>query len=161
MWKNLRVFISHNSAAFHWTFHFQILYWRLKNLPAKVLTSTCRSLKVCNYRRMWTLMVFKLWWFDIFDSLSLVQPIRFVPFPVGFWLAYWSVLYENIYGGSYGGKFLKKLVVLLSCKRDQNKIRNYMDRRVTPVRPVTSPTRGPPPPCNQALNVNNWVENEN
>ena len=68
----------------------------------------------CNYRRMWTLMVFKLWWFDIFDSLSLVQPIRlFVPFPVGFWLAYWSVLYENIYGGSYGGKFLKKLVVLL------------------------------------------------
>ena len=26
-----------------------------------------------------------------------------------------------------------------------------MDRRVTPVRPVTSPTWGPPPPCNQAL----------
>ena len=42
-------------------------------------------------------------------------------------------------------------MVLLSCKRDQNKIRNYMDRRVTPVRPVTSPTWGPPPPCNQAL----------
>ena len=33
----------------------------------------------------------------------------------------------------------------LSCKRDQNKIRNYMDRRVTP------PTWGPPPPCKQAL----------
>ena len=33
----------------------------------------------------------------------------------------------------------------LSCKRDQNKIRNYMDRR------VTSPTWGPPPPCKQAL----------
>ena len=26
MWKNLRVFMSHNSAEFHWTFHFQILY---------------------------------------------------------------------------------------------------------------------------------------
>ena len=33
----------------------------------------------------------------------------------------------------------------LSCKRDQNKIRIYMDRR------VTSPTWGPPPPCKQAL----------
>ena len=37
----------------------------------------------------------------------------------------------------------------LSCKRDQNKIRNYMDRR------VTSPTWGPPPPCKQALNKQN------
>ena len=39
----------------------------------------------------------------------------------------------------------------LSCKRDQDKIRNYMDRRVTPPRRVTSPTWGPPPPCKQAL----------
>ena len=39
----------------------------------------------------------------------------------------------------------------LSCKRDQDKIRNYMDRRVTPLRRVTSPTWGPPPPCKQAL----------
>ena len=35
----------------------------------------------------------------------------------------------------------------LSCKRDQSKIRNYVDRR------ITSPTWGPPPPCKQALNV--------
>ena len=34
----------------------------------------------------------------------------------------------------------------LSCKRDQDKIGNYMDRRVTPPRRVTSPTWGPPPP---------------
>ena len=27
MWKNLRVFMSHNSAEVHWTFHFQILYF--------------------------------------------------------------------------------------------------------------------------------------
>ena len=33
----------------------------------------------------------------------------------------------------------------LSCKRDQIKIRDYMDRR------VTSPTWGPPPLCKQAL----------
>ena len=33
----------------------------------------------------------------------------------------------------------------LSCKRDQNEIRNYRDRR------VTSPSWGPPPPCKQAL----------
>ena len=26
MWKNSRVFMSHNSAEVHWTFHFKILY---------------------------------------------------------------------------------------------------------------------------------------
>ncbi len=31
-------------------------------------------------------------------------------------------------------------------------MRVYMDRRVTPPSRVTSPTRGPPPPCKQALN---------
>ena len=30
----------------------------------------------------------------------------------------------------------------LSCKRDQIKMRDYMDRRVTPSKRVTSPTRG-------------------
>ena len=34
----------------------------------------------------------------------------------------------------------------LSCKRDQIKMRDFVDRRVTP------PTWGPPPPCKQALN---------
>ena len=34
----------------------------------------------------------------------------------------------------------------LSCKHDQIKIRDYMDRR------VTSATWGPPPPCKQAVN---------
>ena len=40
----------------------------------------------------------------------------------------------------------------LSCKRDQVKTRDYMDRRVTPPKKVSSPTWGPPPPCKQALN---------
>ena len=39
----------------------------------------------------------------------------------------------------------------LSCKRDQIKVRDYMDRRVTPPKRVTSPTWGPPPPRKQAL----------
>ena len=39
----------------------------------------------------------------------------------------------------------------LTCKRDQIKMRDYMDRRVTPPERVTSPTWGPPPPCKQAL----------
>ena len=42
----------------------------------------------------------------------------------------------------------------LSCKRDQIKMRDYMDRRVTPPKRVTSPTLGPPPPCKQALRRN-------
>ena len=35
----------------------------------------------------------------------------------------------------------------LSCKRDQIKMRDYMDRRVTPPKRVTTPTWGPSPPC--------------
>ena len=39
----------------------------------------------------------------------------------------------------------------LSCKRDQIKMIDYMDRRVTPQKRVTSPTWGPSPPRKQAL----------
>ena len=39
----------------------------------------------------------------------------------------------------------------LPRKRDQIEMRDYMDRRVTPPKRVTSPTWGPPPPCKQAL----------
>ena len=39
----------------------------------------------------------------------------------------------------------------LSCKRDQIKMRDYMDRRVTPPKRVTSPTWGPPHPYKYAL----------
>ena len=38
-----------------------------------------------------------------------------------------------------------------SCKRDQIKMRDYMDRQVTPPKRVTSATWGCPPPCEQAL----------
>ena len=39
----------------------------------------------------------------------------------------------------------------LSCKRDQIKMRDYMDRRVTPPKRVTSPIWGTLPPCKQTL----------
>ena len=35
MWKNSRVFMSHNSAEVHWTFHFNTLYKRLKKFRQK------------------------------------------------------------------------------------------------------------------------------
>ena len=47
-------------------------------------------------------------------------------------------------GGPQVGEVTRGGSPHLSCKRDQIKMRDYMDRR------VTSPTRGPPPPCKQA-----------
>ena len=47
-------------------------------------------------------------------------------------------------GGPQIGE-VTRLVTPPIMKRDQIKMRDYMDRR------VTSPTRGPPPPCRQAL----------
>ena len=41
----------------------------------------------------------------------------------------------------------------LTCKHDQINMGDCMDSRVTPPKRVTSPTRGPPPPCKQALNL--------
>ena len=39
----------------------------------------------------------------------------------------------------------------LSCKRDEIKMRDYMDRRVTLPKRDTSASWGVPPPCKQAL----------
>ena len=39
----------------------------------------------------------------------------------------------------------------LSCKRDQIKMTDYMNRRVTPPKRVTSSDWGPSPPCKPAL----------
>ena len=41
----------------------------------------------------------------------------------------------------------------LSCKLDQIKMRDYVDRRVTSPKRVTSPSWGPPPPCKQDLTL--------
>ena len=61
-------------------------------------------------------------------------------------------------GGSQVGEVIRGGSPHLSCKRkrealsslgkrDQIKMRDFIDRR------VTSPTWGPPPPCKQALNI--------
>ena len=39
----------------------------------------------------------------------------------------------------------------------KSKMRDYMDRRVTPPKRVTSPTWGPSPQCKQALRSNNII----
>ena len=44
----------------------------------------------------------------------------------------------------------------LTCKRDHIKMKDYMDRRVTPPKRVTSPIWGTPPPCKQALRMSAW-----
>ena len=46
---------------------------------------------------------------------------------------------------------MRRVTQRRSCKLDQMKMKDYMDRRVTPPKWVTSPTWGPPPPCKQAL----------
>ena len=55
-----------------------------------------------------------------------------------------------LHGG--GGPQISEVTCGGSCRRDQIKMRDYMDRRVTPTKWVTSPTQGPPLPCKQVLN---------
>ena len=57
--KNLRVFVSHNSAGFYWTFHLHILYERLKNFRQKCYIRPAKLLKYVNNCRVWTLMILK------------------------------------------------------------------------------------------------------
>ena len=56
-------------------------------------------------------------------------------------------------GGPQVGEVACGGLPLLTCKRDHIKMRDGMDRRVTPPKRVTSPAWGPPPPCKQALKL--------
>ena len=56
-------------------------------------------------------------------------------------------------GGPQIGEVTCRRWLHLSCKRDQIKMRDCMDRRVTPPKRATSATWGPPPPCKQALTI--------
>ena len=56
-------------------------------------------------------------------------------------------------GGPQIGEVTRRGSPHLSCKRDQIKTRDYMDRRVTPPKRVTSSSWGPPSPCKQAIKV--------
>ena len=81
---------------------------------------------------------------------------------IAYWYLILRVLSARLHGG---GREVGEVIRLgrvtrlsliwsphLSCKRDQVKTGDYMDRRVTPPKKVSSPTWGPPPPCKQALN---------
>ena len=58
---------------------------------------------------------------------------------------FWACLHGG--GGTQLGEVAYGGSLHLSYKRDQIKMRDYMDRR------VTSPTWGPPSPCKQALSI--------
>ena len=76
-------------------------------------------------------------------------------------LAYSEIKFKSLRACLYGGEGLQIGEVTcggsphLSCKRDQIEMRDYMDRRVTPSKRITSPTWSPPPPCKQAPNLCN------
>ena len=97
-----RSFIKHTpwasiwpDFAEHFTLRFCIwdkTFWQTCQIrPAELFQC------VSNYK-LWTLLVCRLWWFEIFDSFCFVQPVRlFEPSYQGFWLAYCSVLeYKNV-----------------------------------------------------------------
>ena len=54
-------------------------------------------------------------------------------------------------GGLQIGEVIRGRSLHLSCKRDQIKMRDYVDRQLTPPKLATLPTLGPPPPCKQPL----------
>ena len=54
--NNVQVFMSHNSAGFHWTIYFSILFLDWKTT-----------------RTRWTISGFELWWFANFDGLTFWQ----------------------------------------------------------------------------------------
>ena len=80
-----------------------------------------------------------------------MQHTSFVHFFVAVLHRLRACLHEG--GGSQVGEVTRGGLPHLTCKRDHIKMRDCMDRRVTPPKRVTSPTWGPPPPCKQALRL--------
>ena len=54
-------------------------------------------------------------------------------------------------GGPQIGEVTRGGSPQVSCYRDQMKMRDYMDRRVSPPKRGSSPSWGPPPSCKHAL----------
>ena len=70
MGKNLRVFMSHNSAGFHWTFHFQILHLKNSKTSGKRF-----NFDLPNSFNLWTVADRDLWWFVNFDALKFLTAL--------------------------------------------------------------------------------------
>ena len=62
--------------------------------------------------------------------------------------AFRACLHEG--GGPQVGEVTCGGLPHLTCTRDHIKMRDCMDRRVTPPKRITSSTWGPPSPCKQA-----------
>ena len=58
-------------------------------------------------------------------------------------------------GGPHEGEITCSKLPHLTCERDHIMMRDYLDRRVTPPKRVTSPTWSPSPPCKQT--VKDWL----
>ena len=72
-------------------------------------------------------------------------------FVVGSYSIVRACLHEG--GGPQVGEVTCGELPHLTCKRDHIKMRDFIDRRVTPPKRVTSPAWGPPLPCKQALTL--------
>ena len=84
-WAKIRTDFPEN---FNFTFFITTLKKKKQNFESDLL----------NVFNPWTISDCEVWWFDIFDSCSLIQPIRlltFVPSKKCFWLAYFSMLNES------------------------------------------------------------------
>ena len=85
------------------------------------------------------------------SSFCLILPITR---PQSLWNL--GTIYMKV-GGPQVGQVTCVKLPHLACKRDHIKMRDYLDRRVTPPKRVTSPTWGPPPPCKQAIKVSKEI----
>ena len=123
------------------------VFWRFERSSTLTCCSCC-NLQSCgfllfplimmqNHRQKWILCKF-----DVSRMYHPTLKFYMAKFDPG-WEGYpvWQTGLATRLGGSPH----------LSCKRDQIKMRDHMDRQVTPSKRVTSPTLGPPPPCYQAL----------
>ena len=103
-----------------------------------LLVCPFRFLVIFSMRRLGNVQSFKHTCFAFELFAMNATPARRVTPP-------WDVYMANCHPGWQGNPTWQTGSPHLSCKRDQDKMRNYMDRQ------VTSPTWGPPPPFKQAL----------
>ena len=81
--------------------------------------------------------------------MEIPETERFIPKGFELGTTFRACLHEG--GGPQVGEVTCGGLPHLTCKRDHIKMRDYMDRRATPPKRVTSPIWGTPPPCKQAL----------
>ena len=123
------------NCAQNFTFHVTYLRWPMMSSISLI---SCSSNNFTSYKK------------DIELTLIVVcvclSEKQFKEHQYGFLRA---CLYQG--GGPQVGEVTCGGLPQLTCKRDHIKMRDYMDRRDTPPKQVTSPIWGTPPPCKQDL----------